>query len=103
MATTIKAVRRNKGNCICNNRPEWVKELAGVCRYGCCKEFRCPVCRGKLGGWGSVECKCEGGPRWLRHPGMATPGRYDLARDKFVEVHVAVKPSLLRRGLHRNP
>lgn len=102
MATTIKAVRRNKGSCICVNRPLMTKEMDGTCKYRRCTVFRCLACRGKLGGWGPVGCKCEGGPRWARYRGMDTPGRYDLARDEFVEVHVAVKPSLLRRGSRRN-
>lgn len=95
MATTIKPVRRNGGYCICAERLEGDP---GVCRYGCCTEFRCPVCRGKLGGWGPVGCRCEGGPRWARHPGMRDFGHWDYEKDDYVQHCDLVKPSLLRRG-----
>ncbi len=89
MAKTPKIVRRNGGYCVCANRLEG--GIAGLCRYGCCTEFRCPVCYGNLGGWGPVGCRCDGGPRWARHPGMAQLGYYDLEKDEFVRIHVAVK------------
>lgn len=96
MSSTPKTVRRNRGYCICVPEPEWDTKLATVCRYGYCTDFRCPACRGKLGGWGPVACKCEGGPRWLRHPDMAPRGRWDLKADKLVREPVAVKPSLAK-------
>ncbi len=97
MASTPKPVRRNGGSCTCKDDPEWTAETERLCRYGCCTEFRCPRCHGKLGGWGAVGCKCQGGPRWIRHRGMSAPGRWDYVKDDFVVYRVAVKPSIAKR------
>lgn len=94
MACTPKPVRRNGGYCTCADR---LAGVAGICRYGRCTEFRCPECHGKLGGWGPIGCQCEGGPRWARYRGMQQPGYWDWAKDEYVRVHVAVKPSIARR------
>ena len=102
MARTIKPVRRNNGNCICRIRVEWTEERATYCRYGWCVEYRCPACRGKLGGWGPVGCKCDGGPRWARHPGMRTLGHWDYRLNGYIPYRSLVKPSLRRRSYRRN-
>jgi hypothetical protein len=96
VSSTPKPVRRNGGYCTCEITQ---KGDAGTCRYGCCTEFRCLKCHGKTGGWGPVGCKCEGGPRWARHPGMAQRVRwYDKDGERyFAYVHAAVKPSIARR------
>lgn len=96
MSSTPKIVRHNSGNCVCTPEPEPDTDLVTRCRYGYCTEFRCPRCRGKRGGWGPVGCKCEGGPRWLRHSGMDKLGHWDLEADKWVSHSAAVKPSLAK-------
>lgn len=95
MARTPKAVRRNAGYCICPERP--AAEKAGTCRWGRCTEFRCPRCRGELGGYGPFSCPGHGHPRSMRYPGMEQPGRWDFGRDEFVPSRAAVKPSIARR------
>jgi len=97
VSSTPKAVRRNWGNCICADRNR--RGTEGCCRYGYCVEFRCPDCGGELAGWGPIACphKKNEMPRWVRHEGMRQPGRWDLEKDEYVAVRVAVKPSIARR------
>jgi hypothetical protein len=102
MSSTPKAVRRNWGGCICENRSRVSKtEEAGACKWGYCVVFRCPVCRGELAGWGPVSCPGHGHPRAARHPGMEQPGHWDLERNVFVPARAAVKPSVARRRNRR--
>lgn len=105
MASTCKAARR-AGGCIC---PEnWKKITSGGhgyrdtrCKYGYCYSARCNTCGGEVWGTGPVVCPCDGVPRWVRHRGMAQPGRWQAVIDKltgkqdmeFVPAHAALKPS----------
>lgn len=105
MASTIKAVRRNKGSCICKDTEIRFKNYEfseGTCRYGYCGVLRCLSCFGEMCSWGPVACKCDGGPRWARHLGMQQPRWYNPEKDEFYPRRAFVKPSLLRRGSHRN-
>jgi hypothetical protein len=100
MARTPKIVRRNRGSCICPDSAQHLKDkefTTGTCRYRHCVVLRCRACHGQLVSWGPVGCRCDGGPRWARHPGMDTPGHWDEAIGKFVRVHAAVKPSIARQ------
>jgi hypothetical protein len=106
VAKTPKAVRRNGGNCVCPGQLRRITEAEydeGTCKYGYCFAARCRRCTGSLFEAGPVACPCDGHPRWARHPGMEAPGYWDEGRDEFVRVHVAVKPSILRRRATRRP
>jgi hypothetical protein len=100
MSCTPKAVRRNGGNCVCARSADYIDNHRfdeGTCKYGYCTVFRCRVCHGELFSWGPAGCRCDGGPKWLRHPGMAQPGYWDAALDCWVPDRVAVKPSIAKR------
>lgn len=97
MAMTPKAVRRDSGNCTCDERLPAGQEATGTCRWGYCTEFRCPRCRGELGGWGPFSCPGSGNPRSARYPAMEQPGHWDEERDEWVPARAAVKPSIARR------
>jgi hypothetical protein len=101
MAMTIKAVRRNNGNCICPGSLKDKNYDDGTCKKGYCYSAKCRVCGGEVFGMGPVACPCEH-PRWCRYPGMEALGYWDLEKDRWISVSIAVKPSLLRRGSRRN-
>ena len=59
----------------------------GLCEYGNCVEFNCPVCGcNKYGGFGPVLCPCDD-----------TVGYHEMRR----KPKVAVKPSLRTNGVRR--
>jgi hypothetical protein len=101
MSCTPKAVRRNWGNCVCNDTARRIRDrefFDGTCRKGYCYSAKCRDCGGELFGMGPVACPCEH-PRSMRYPGMEQPGRWDLEKDVFVKCQVALKPSIRKRRL----
>lgn len=97
MSSTPKVVRRNAGSCVCPDGWKQEEYREGTCRYGYCFSAGCLWCGGEIWGMGPVACKCEGAPRWLRHPGMHDLAKYDLEKHELIPVHAAVKPSIARR------
>ena len=75
--------------CRCPRGRDLASQVRRKCRYGWCTEFRCTTCRYYIGGWEPMWCKCDGAPRWLRHPGM----------DQLTPA--AVKPGLPSGRRHR--
>lgn len=64
---------------------QWATE--GVCEYGHCVEFNCPVCGcNRYGGFGPVMCPCQD---WIHY------------RDMRAKPKVAIKPSLRTNGVRR--
>lgn len=106
MAATPKAVRRNGGSCVCadsGTRALRDRDYAeDTCHPGYCFIARCQRCGGEIYSAGPLACPCKkkDHPRWIRYPGMETPGHWDLEKDEFIRVHAAVKPSVLRRRSH---
>jgi hypothetical protein len=100
LSTTPKVVRRNRNNCVCADSTARLKNHDyddGACRYQYCFVARCRRCHGEIFVVGPASCRCDGAPRWLRHPGMAQPGYWDPGTEVWVPVPAAVKPSIARR------
>jgi hypothetical protein len=90
-------VKRHRG-CRCTPPFSLLDSVTVLCHWGNCTEWRCPACRGYLGGVGAIWCPCDGGCyRAFRHPGMENRN-YDWSEETGrVYRHVAVKPSKARR------